>query len=245
MWSKMIEMFKRDYQRMRSLDYRKKSNLVMLIGGLFVIALVIYLPCYYTITPRFCGSCHIMKPYERTWAVSNHRKFFCTTCHVEPGLGNLVTSRLQGVGDAWSMFFGDENQPLRVHKPSNATCMQCHTQNRVASPNGDLLIPHRDHIKLRGVLCVDCHSNMIHKKNAQGNFKPTMDYCFKCHDGNKAPKDCTACHTSMAATRDHRLAGWNKKGHVEKAKTEKATCDRCHEAFPTFCIDCHKKNGIE
>jgi hypothetical protein len=104
------------------------------------------------------------------------------------------------------------------------------------SPNGDLQIPHRAHVNVLKMECVQCHDYLVHELNPQGDHLPTMEGCLKCHDGNTAKATCTACHTRKAAPDSHRASDWLIV-HAQKATDPE--CDSCHKWTDEWCADCH------
>jgi len=45
----------------------------------------------------------------------------------------------------------------------------------------------------RGLQCKDCHFNVVHTSEG-GTPVPPMGVCAMCHDGTKAPNECSTCH---------------------------------------------------
>ena len=51
-------------------------------------------------------------------------------------------------------------------------CSKCHVDLRTVSPSGDLNIPHRAHVAVLKMQCVECHDNLVHTTNAAGQPHP-------------------------------------------------------------------------
>lgn len=210
------------------------------LGILFI--LVIIGATVYNIVdqPRFCVSCHIEQgPYD-TWEKSTHSRVVCTKCHVEPGFANSIKFRTTLIRLIYITFSKDPSKPTQVTLPGNDNCNECHKAKRRISASGDLLIPHDSHIKLRGLRCVDCHRNLVHNIKASKHNRPPMITCYKCHDGKKAPNQCTACHTEKSVPEDHRAADWLKT-HRAKQLEDPAYCERCHGWVKGYCVECHQR----
>lgn len=227
------------------------------VSGLsFVAAFAIGFPLVSTSTPKFCGSCHIMKKYYQNWETSTHANVGCATCHVKPGLINAIHHKTQVWKEPYMAWIVKvkEVKPEEVEIPENESCLLCHTEDREISPSGDLKIPHRKHLELdmpeaekakeeshllepEKLKCAYCHYRMVHTETPRGLNTPPMERCFTCHDGKKASKACNACHTKMSAPKDHRR-DWTLL-HGEKARKDRKYCDQCHAVFPKFCSDCH------
>lgn len=99
---------------------------------------------------RFCGSCHVMKPYERdsddpksVALASIHGKNAnfgednCYTCHADYGMYGFVLTKLGGMRHVYyqltefgSMSLDESRTKIHIRAPfPNATCMSCHTTN--------------------------------------------------------------------------------------------------------------------
>lgn len=189
--------------------------------------------------PETCKGCHEMQPAYYTWKSTAHSAVNCLNCHQKIDLSGMRYRH-------WVGFIS----PVKLKKPlANGVCQQCHTENRLVTPPGDLVIPHMYHVE-KGVDCVDCHNNVVHanavekvlqpgvvsaaafssadsqRLTARGN-RVTMSKCFGCHNGVKATKACAACHTV------ERMAAWHQAPdfawrHGSKAAVDLVACDRCH-----------------
>lgn len=128
--------------------------------------------------PEYCGSCHVMAPYNESWkssALTAHTHaqlgLTCQECHVrsvQDGLREIVSNATHGF-----------EVPLKDNHPRAETCLRCHgsyeilaarTQNLIG-PDGFALgrNPHDSHW---GEL--DC--GICHKMH-----KPSVDFCSRCH----------------------------------------------------------------
>ncbi|MEE8494597.1 MAG: NapC/NirT family cytochrome c, partial [Nitrospirales bacterium] len=68
---------------------RKPKALIIgaIIAGAFLLG-GIAVPL--TSAPKFCASCHTIRPSYESWAVSSHKDVTCVDCHVRPGLGGFI-----------------------------------------------------------------------------------------------------------------------------------------------------------
>ena len=121
------------------LDFRipRQRQLFALVAVLTVVNLVLvsmasYGAVHYMETASFCGQvCHTtMEPQyvgHRTWP---HARVACVDCHVGPGAGALVESKLAGTRQLWQVTVGSVPKPVPspVHtmRPARYTCEQCH-----------------------------------------------------------------------------------------------------------------------
>lgn len=97
---------------------------------------------------QFCGSCHVMTPYQAdsenprsTTLASRHARneLFgdanCYACHADYGMFGTVVTKLGGLRHVYEYTLHYRNMPLdearrtiHIRKPfQNATCMHCHS----------------------------------------------------------------------------------------------------------------------
>jgi NapC/NirT cytochrome c family protein len=86
----------------------------------------------YSESDAFCGeSCHsVMKPEYTAYKAGAHARVGCVHCHVGPGAGWYVRSKLSGAYQLYSVSFKKYPRPITtpVHnlRPAPETCEQCH-----------------------------------------------------------------------------------------------------------------------
>jgi len=111
--------------------------------------------------PKFCGSCHLMKPWVDTYLASGHSKYAtCGDCHIPhefvPG---AFYKAFTGTRDAIDMIIGNIPDRIRISghgsKVVNDNCYRCHARvmETVGYPKND-----------RNQNCYDCHQNIPHSK---------------------------------------------------------------------------------
>jgi nitrate/TMAO reductase-like tetraheme cytochrome c subunit len=187
----------------------------------------------YTSRPRFCLTCHYMKPFYDSWAASEHHNVTCIKCHFEPGFRSKIRGKMQGLVQLISYV----TRAYRRHKPvaeiSDASCLRagCHADRKLTGPLifKGVSFDHAEHLgdlrrgkKLR---CVSCHSQIVQGEH----MKVTEGTCFVCHFKVSAvsprPATCSACHVNEASPD----ALMNKRfSHVELA-ARKVPCESCHD----------------
>ena len=130
--------------------------------------------------------------------------------------------------------------------PKKEVCENCHENDVLsrikflnAQPQYKLNFDHKAHLG-RGAECKTCHKNLISEEYVGGSGFPSMETCFTCHDGTKAPKTCETCHLEPAKPKNH-LLNWEKI-HKIKASLDEKSCMGCHQD-KSFCLNCHK--GLE
>jgi cytochrome c nitrite reductase small subunit len=203
-----------------------------------------------TMSPSFCVKCHVMTPEYVTWQASSHVQIPCTSCHIKPGLGNLVAHKISAGRELLLYYTGTYSRPIKMrHKLPDEVCTQCHSTYRSYTPSGDLIIPHDKHAEKK-VLCVECHSGVAHgnivargmtkddnytawtdevgkKQMAKDYTEPKMNDCLDCHIKRNVTQACEACHTSISLPADHKVKTWDKN-HGAVAKTDLGYCNKCH-----------------
>jgi len=77
-------------------------------------------------------------------------------------------------------------------------CLQCHgdIREKETLDYHSLTVTHQKHLA-RGYHCTACHTNVVHGGNALWKNTPSMDTCFKCHDGKQARNNCSLCHKEL------------------------------------------------
>lgn len=111
-------------------------RIILLVGGaLAAFAVVIVgweLLTEYMASDQFCGqSCHpVMAPQDTTKPIQPHARVHCETCHVAPGLGAFVASKLNGARELAVFVTNTYERPL-PHPPktmpdAEGACTKCH-----------------------------------------------------------------------------------------------------------------------
>ncbi len=198
----------------RTVRIRKRYLILVVLGLAAVVSAVLFVPFYVTTTPGFCFNCHIMEPFVKSWEHSSHSKFGCDKCHVKPGLVNHVVNSMVVSQNVYLNFLGRAKMPEQIRSATNENCTQagCHTTNRVASTSGDLMIPHREHVEMRGLECKDCHFNVVHTPD--GGTPSRRWECAPCATtgrrrptpaprATRSPPSADEGHTGIAAMKDH------------------------------------------
>ena len=93
----------------------------------------------YMDTPTFCGqTCHtVMQPEFTAYQNSPHSRVECVKCHIGPGAGWFVKSKLSGVGQVFAVTLNTYPRPIPtpVHnlRPARETCEACHWPQKYGS----------------------------------------------------------------------------------------------------------------
>jgi cytochrome c nitrite reductase small subunit len=109
-----------------------------------------------TSQPKFCITCHIMKPEYEAWRASCHREIGCVDCHLPNNnfIAHYLEKIMVGIRDP-AMFYGGftpENIEAtgRSRKIIKANCVKCHSSTVSKINTAD-----RE--------CWSCHRTVIHK----------------------------------------------------------------------------------
>lgn len=222
-------------------NLKKHRRLLILLMVVLILSLLIGLPLYYTSLPGYYARYKATQPYFKSWSVSTHAEISCLRCHLKPKSREGSLFRVKMVGRFYLGPMLNSKETPGLSKPANAACLQCHSGTRTASPSGDLRIPHRAHVDVLKMDCIDCHSWVVHRKNPEGNHRPRMVTCLKCHDGKRASNKCDDCHKKKSFPVSHRAPDWLTI-HGEKAK--QIDCKSCHGWVQDYCRSCHQSRPV-
>jgi len=97
----------------------------------------------YMDSTQFCGqACHsVMAPEYAAYKDSPHSRVTCTQCHIGPGAGWFVKSKLSGTRQLFAVTFKTFSRPIPSPvehlRPARETCEQCHWPQKF---HGDKLL---------------------------------------------------------------------------------------------------------
>jgi hypothetical protein len=90
----------------------------------------------YMDSTQFCGqTCHtVMMPEFTAYQGSPHARVECVGCHIGPGAGWFVRSKLSGIRQVFAVTFHTYSRPIHAPvkylRPARETCEQCHWPQR-------------------------------------------------------------------------------------------------------------------
>jgi nitrate/TMAO reductase-like tetraheme cytochrome c subunit len=205
------------------------------ISIVVVVLAILVLPVAAIDTVSYCTSCKTMEPAEKTWANSSHNDVSCTECHIPPGVVAASRWRLTEARNVWADYLGMPGASDKEHLPANANCLKCHPVSEIPNEDGGVRMNHEEHLKLRGLLCADCHDTVSHKRTGQPAGVQMLT-CVMCHNEQGEPNDCGFCHVTPPAS-GH--APDYMEDHGQEARLNEAECLRCHHDKKAFCDECH------
>ncbi len=118
-------------------ENRELRRLLYFAGGTTLANIVIasqlsYGAVNYMDSVTFCGeTCHtVMQPEYTAYQNSPHSRVECVKCHIGPGAGWFVKSKMSGLGQVFAVAFNTYPRPIPtpVHnlRPARETCETCH-----------------------------------------------------------------------------------------------------------------------
>jgi hypothetical protein len=123
-------------------------NAIVFVGAATIVNVAMlgaatYRGVEYMDSNQFCGlTCHkVMAPEYGAFLDSPHARVGCVQCHIGPGAGWFVQSKLSGVRQVFAVARESYSRPIPspVHqlRPARETCEQCHWPQRFV---GDRLL---------------------------------------------------------------------------------------------------------
>jgi len=105
---------------------------VTTFANIVIASQLTYSAVNYMESVSFCGqTCHtVMKPEFTAYQNSPHSRVECTKCHIGPGAGWFVRSKLSGARQLLAVAFKTYDRPIptpvRNLRPARETCEGCH-----------------------------------------------------------------------------------------------------------------------
>jgi NapC/NirT cytochrome c family, N-terminal region len=109
---------------------------VLTAANVAIMGTASYKGLEYMDSSQFCGQvCHtVMDPELSAYRNSPHSRVSCVECHIGPGAGWFVRSKLSGVRQVFAVALGTYSRPIpapvRHLRPAQETCEQCHWPQR-------------------------------------------------------------------------------------------------------------------
>jgi hypothetical protein len=183
----------------------------------------------------------------------------CAVCHPKAAASRWASERLVPTMERCARCH-EAARDVRIGTSVGDACRVCHTRlAKGARPiRGDYPRPNIrfSHVAHDGrVTCKACHPRAAAKlPRGAGADAPTMERCYRCHEGRPEAAECRVCHIVQ---RDGRLVidiggtrllppAWLKgpshgprwvERHAPAAGADSRFCASCHQE--SFCQDCH------
>jgi hypothetical protein len=115
-------------------EHRQRLTAILILSGLNLLVLAVsgFQAVHYMDSSKFCGLvCHkVMVPEYTAYLNSPHARVGCVDCHIGPGAGWFVRSKLSGLRQVAAVALDTYHRPLpnpvRNLRPARETCEQCH-----------------------------------------------------------------------------------------------------------------------
>jgi nitrate/TMAO reductase-like tetraheme cytochrome c subunit len=232
----ILKLFKRNFLSLHRLIWGrgwKRFGIAVVVTLVLITAFMIF-TLEITSQPRFCNTCHNMKPYYSSWQESSHNHVTCTDCHFPPGLKNKVKGKFTALSMLVNYFTGIYKRSKPWAEIPDESCMRsgCHETRLLqgkATFKKKIIFDHEPHLEelRRGkkLRCTSCHSQIV-----QGShISVTETTCFLCHfkgaETGEAVNACKICHKPpVAKDGDKSPLIYNHRMVVE----HKIECQKCH-----------------
>ena len=130
-------------------------NSLLFIGfatflNVMIFGFASYKSVAYMDSKEFCGlSCHtVMAPEYSAYENSPHSRVECVQCHIGPGAGWFVRSKLSGLRQVFAVTFHTYSRPIpspvKYLRPARDTCEQCHWPQRFSGDKFILKTNYKD-----------------------------------------------------------------------------------------------------
>ena len=133
---------------------RTRTLLLVFMSFTLVNVVIIAVSTYKAVevmdSTKFCGTaCHsVMTPEYTTYQRSPHSRVQCVSCHIGPGAGWFVKSKLSGSWQLLSVNLKLYPRPIPtpVHnlRPARDTCEQCHWPNKFVGDRLKVITHYQD-----------------------------------------------------------------------------------------------------
>ncbi len=241
------------------LHFHPKFYKVLAVGAGVLVAIFIYF-LYYTTSPSFCNSCHIMKPYYDAWKTSKHNNVSCVDCHYPPRAREVLWAKFQAINSV-VQFVTKKYSSKPYAQIEDASCLRsgCHSTNFLAKKitfKKGILFDHKFHLgdlrRGKQLRCTSCHSQIV----VGTHVEVTESTCFLCHfkhaEGQRGVLplgNCTTCHEYPK--KDIQFQGFTFN-HKDFVGSRHVSCEKCHRdviqgegrAPKERCYDCHNQPAI-
>jgi hypothetical protein len=131
----------------------RRAATLMGVATLFnftILGTASYRGVSYMDSTQFCGqTCHtVMTPEYTAYQNSPHSRVECVACHIGPGAGWFVRSKLSGVRQVFAVTFHTYSRPIpspvKYLRPARETCEQCHWPQRFTGDKFLVQIKYKD-----------------------------------------------------------------------------------------------------
>ena len=202
--------------------------------------------------PRFCVTCHYMRPYYDDWKRSTHNMVPCVDCHFPPGVRPAIERKFQTIVQV-AKYVTRQYGTRPWTEIQDASCLRpgCHETRLLPGPvdfhgvafdHGPHLSGYRRVTQLR---CTACHSQIV----IGTHMTVTDTSCFLCHfkfdHAAEAERmsDCQLCHKDVPTQTPAAEGGFDHAPILQRG----VSCEECHSDVTVGngfvpegnCLKCH------
>lgn len=226
----------------------------ILSGGFIVLLVGLY---FYSTSPSFCNSCHIMKPYYQAWQNSKHKHVACVQCHTPPQTEAAIWAKIQSVNHVVQLLTKKySSKPYAQIEDGSCLRPGCHSPNILAGKitfKKGIRFDHKFHLGDLGrgkqLRCTSCHTQIV----VGTHMEVTESTCYLCHfkqaegqTSNMPLGECSTCHE--IPQKDFKFQGFTFN-HLDFVGARHVSCEKCHRdviqgngyAPRERCYTCHNQ----
>ena len=228
--------------------------LVVTGGGLLILLTSLL---FYSTSPSFCNSCHIMKPYYEAWKTSKHNQVSCVDCHYPPQAREAMWAKFQAINSV-VQYVTKKYSSKPYAQIDDASCLRagCHSTNILAGKitfKKGVRFDHKFHLgdlrRGKQLRCTSCHS----QSGVGTHIEVTDTTCYLCHFKQAEGQvrhlplgNCTTCHE--VPRKDIQFQGFTFN-HLDFVGSRHVSCEKCHRdviqgeggAPKERCYSCHNQ----
>ncbi|HVP11811.1 MAG TPA: NapC/NirT family cytochrome c [Phycisphaerae bacterium] len=183
-----------------------KRIIVVLVIFLFIAAGGMVGAEVYTSRPQFCGTCHVMDKYYRSWSVDIHGYKLgarCVDCHYAPGEQHTIHAKFRGLSQVASYFSGRYGQSRPRAHVKDASCLTAPCHGDRAYLGKSLLIGE-----------VKTEKRIVGGLETEVQRNPTVKFVHMQHLNIEVKVAETELQLEQVLGRVQRLAGPDKGGEI-------------------------------
>jgi hypothetical protein len=223
-----------------------RRGLLLIAGATFLNILIFGFASYrgvaYMDTSTFCGqTCHtVMQPEFTAYQGSPHSHVDCVECHIGPGAGWFLKSKMSGLRQVYAVTFNTYSRPIpapvKYLRPAQDTCERCHWRGRFFGNELLVKTTYKEDEKntpLATVLSLNLGGSTphgpvgIHGRHLEANFRIT----YITTDTSRQVIPVVFSTDAQGNTAEY-ISTDSKPSKEQLEKGEKRAMD---------CIDCHNR----
>ncbi len=204
----------------------------IVLGSYFAYGAVTYMD-----SVTFCGTtCHkVMQPEYAAYQNSPHSRVDCVACHIGPGAGWFVRSKLSGVGQVFAVMFNTYPRPIptpvRNLRPARETCEACHWPQKYGEDRLRIIPKYADDEKntlTKTVLLMRISKSSNSPGIHGAHLGPGVRILYRPSDENRQTIPQVEYTNSVTGQKAVYTAGDAKPDALKNLSTRVMDCMDCH-----------------